>query len=121
METRAAVFRPPQFGGDVVLEFKYASTASLELDLESYVVPTPLCASATVYAANLAETPCSLGEDYNFSKGSHGLSSLRVLMMNDATSSKEMPAAAGAVAAAAVADQMHGPKEERCLAIVLVL
>ncbi|KAG0476940.1 hypothetical protein HPP92_013781 [Vanilla planifolia] len=119
-DARAAVFRPPQFGGDVVLEFKYASTASLELDLESYVVPTPLCASATVYAANLAETPWSLGEDYNFSKGLHGLSSLGGLMMNDATSSKEMPAAAGAVAAAAVADQMHGPKEERCLAIVLV-
>lgn len=32
-----------------------------------------------------------------------------------------MPAAAGAVAAAAVADQMLGPKEDRNLAIVLVL
>lgn len=32
-----------------------------------------------------------------------------------------MPAAAGAVAAAAVADQMLGPKEDRKLAIVLVL
>lgn len=32
-----------------------------------------------------------------------------------------MPAAAGAVAAAAVADQMLGPKEDRHLAIVLVL
>lgn len=31
-----------------------------------------------------------------------------------------MPAAAGAVAAAAVADQMLGPKEDRHLAIVLV-
>ena len=31
-----------------------------------------------------------------------------------------MPAAAGAVAAAAVADQMLGPKEDRNLAIVLV-
>lgn len=31
-----------------------------------------------------------------------------------------MPAAAGAVAAAAVADQMLGPKEHRHLAIVLV-
>jgi hypothetical protein len=31
-----------------------------------------------------------------------------------------MPAAAGAVAAAAVADQMHEPKEHRNLAIVLV-
>lgn len=33
---------------------------------------------------------------------------------------KAMPAAAGAVAAAAVADRMHGPKEDRRLAIVLV-
>jgi len=32
-----------------------------------------------------------------------------------------MPAAAGAVAAAAVADQMMGPKEDRHLAIILVL
>lgn len=32
-----------------------------------------------------------------------------------------MPAAAGAVAAAAVADQMLGPKEDGHLAIVLVL
>lgn len=32
-----------------------------------------------------------------------------------------MPAAAGAVAAAAVADQMLGPKEDRHLAIILVL
>lgn len=33
---------------------------------------------------------------------------------------KDMPAAEGAVAAAAVADQMYGPKEDRKLAIVLV-
>lgn len=32
-----------------------------------------------------------------------------------------MPAAAGAVAAAAIADQMLGPKEDKHLAIVLVL
>lgn len=32
-----------------------------------------------------------------------------------------MPAAAGAVAAAAIADQMLGPKEDRQVAIVLVL
>lgn len=32
-----------------------------------------------------------------------------------------MPAAAGAVAAAAVADQMLGPKEDMHLAIVLVV
>lgn len=35
-------------------------------------------------------------------------------------SQNSMPAAAGAVAAAAVADQMLGPKEDRHLAIVLV-
>jgi 6-phosphofructo-2-kinase/fructose-2,6-biphosphatase len=32
-----------------------------------------------------------------------------------------MPAAEGAVAAAAVADQMYGPKEDRKLVIVLVI
>ena len=32
-----------------------------------------------------------------------------------------MPAAEGAVAAAAVADQMYGPKEDRKLTIVLVI
>ncbi|KAK1321982.1 6-phosphofructo-2-kinase/fructose-2,6-bisphosphatase [Acorus calamus] len=38
----------------------------------------------------------------------------------DSETKKDMPAAAGAVAAAAVADQMLGPKEDRRLAIVLV-
>ncbi|CAH8391644.1 unnamed protein product [Eruca vesicaria subsp. sativa] len=38
----------------------------------------------------------------------------------DAPTKNSMPAAAGAVAAAAVADQMLGPKEDRHLAIVLV-
>lgn len=38
----------------------------------------------------------------------------------DTESKNSMPAAAGAVAAAAVADQMLGPKEDRHLAIVLV-
>ncbi|XP_013604493.1 PREDICTED: 6-phosphofructo-2-kinase/fructose-2,6-bisphosphatase-like isoform X1 [Brassica oleracea var. oleracea] len=38
----------------------------------------------------------------------------------DAQTKNSMPAAAGAVAAAAVADQMLGPKEDRHLAIVLV-
>lgn len=34
---------------------------------------------------------------------------------------KAMPEAAGAVAAAAVADRLHGSKEDRKLAIVLVI
>ncbi|OQU92766.1 hypothetical protein SORBI_3001G405300 [Sorghum bicolor] len=38
----------------------------------------------------------------------------------DSDSKQGMPAAEGAVAAAAVADQMYGPKEDRKLAIVLV-
>ncbi|KAJ0979381.1 hypothetical protein J5N97_014855 [Dioscorea zingiberensis] len=38
----------------------------------------------------------------------------------DTEEKKAMPAASGAVAAAAVADRMHGPKEDRRLAIVLV-
>ncbi|GMP49068.1 hypothetical protein CsSME_00016178 [Camellia sinensis var. sinensis] len=38
----------------------------------------------------------------------------------DTETKNAMPAAAGAVAAAAVADQMLGPKEDRHLAIVLV-
>ncbi|CAN4098714.1 unnamed protein product [Withania somnifera] len=38
---------------------EHGSSASLELDLEHYVVPAPT-ASATVYAANLTETPRSL-------------------------------------------------------------
>lgn len=38
----------------------------------------------------------------------------------DTEEKKAMPAAAGAVQAAAIADRMHGPKEDRKLAIVLV-
>jgi 6-phosphofructo-2-kinase/fructose-2,6-biphosphatase len=38
----------------------------------------------------------------------------------DSEAKQDMPAAEGAVAAAAVADQMYGPKEDRKLAIVLV-
>ncbi|XP_073157486.1 6-phosphofructo-2-kinase/fructose-2,6-bisphosphatase isoform X4 [Henckelia pumila] len=41
-------------------------------------------------------------------------------LKHDSESKNSMPAAAGAVAAAAVADQMLGPKEDRHLAIVLV-
>ncbi|KAL2664958.1 hypothetical protein AAZV13_02G192600 [Glycine max] len=155
------------------------SSASLELDLEHYIVPSPpvSASSAPVYAANLTENPRSLGS------GSASISSstvdgsvsminqpetvkvyqspgmvksqsvgtisplqkeddLRGLLvdrgvgvprlvkssssnaftnLNLVTDTKNsIPAAAGAVAAAAIADQMLGPKEHRHLAIVMV-
>ncbi|KAL6649748.1 hypothetical protein ACP70R_013972 [Stipagrostis hirtigluma subsp. patula] len=43
-----------------------------------------------------------------------------VKITSDSCNQQDMPAAEGAVAAAAVADQMYGPKEDRKLAIVLV-
>ncbi|CAK9314579.1 unnamed protein product [Citrullus colocynthis] len=172
-----------------------SSSASLELDLEHYVVPAPSSNSGLVYAANLTETPRSLtgfGVQFNadgsgntsssresgtigdrsttvkdmtvivpdpskmymgsgmvesksvgtFShlqkQDSHrglfvdrGVGSPRLVksaststffsdLKLDTESKNSMPAAAGAVAAAAVADQMLGPKEDRHLAIVLV-
>ncbi|KAG9453533.1 hypothetical protein H6P81_006437 [Aristolochia fimbriata] len=172
--------------------FENGSSASLELDLEHYVVPPPaICAnSGLVYAANMTENPRSLVGSGNFSNAdvsssnavastkagtfprkdveiiipdsskvistsgmvesksvgtfsplqkqeSHrglfvdrGVGSPRlvksasaVAFTNDLkldTETKTMPAAAGAVAAAAIADQMLGPKEDRKLAIVLV-
>ncbi|XP_022755560.1 6-phosphofructo-2-kinase/fructose-2,6-bisphosphatase-like isoform X1 [Durio zibethinus] len=155
------------------------SSASLELDLEHYVVPAPSISanSGLVYAANLAENPRSLvitgvsvdrpatikemeivipdpskiysGSGMVESKSvgtfsplqkqdSHrglfvdrGVGSPRLVKSASATTfsfdlkldsetKNSMPAAAGAVAAAAVADQMLGPKEDRHLAIVLV-
>ncbi|XP_021278843.1 6-phosphofructo-2-kinase/fructose-2,6-bisphosphatase [Herrania umbratica] len=155
------------------------SAASLELDLEHYVVPAPSTSanSGLVYAANLAENPRSLsltgvsvdrpatikemevvipdpskvysgfGMVESKSVGtfsplqkqdSHrglfvdrGVGSPRLVKSASATTfsfdlkldtetKNSMPAAAGAVAAAAVADQMLGPKEDRHLAIVLV-
>ncbi|XP_020108444.1 6-phosphofructo-2-kinase/fructose-2,6-bisphosphatase isoform X1 [Ananas comosus] len=173
------------------------SAASLELDLEQYVVPAPTTSSGVVYAANLTESPRSLfhtgissksgitsnslhsstkaalssadcsnirkdievtvpepsrafpisgmvesksvGTFSTFQKqdGQRGLfvdrgvGSPRLVksasasafvsdLKLDAEAKKGMPAAAGAVAAAAVADQMHGPKEDCRLAIVLV-
>lgn len=53
---------------DFVLIYQSGSTTSLELDLESYVVPLPTCANPTVYAANLAETPRSAGYNKEFPK-----------------------------------------------------
>ncbi|XAR60753.1 6-phosphofructo-2-kinase [Bertholletia excelsa] len=173
-------------------------SASLELDLEHYVVPAPATSanSGLVYAANLTETPRSLtrtavlsnsevsgsasksckdggiptdqpatikemeilvpdpskvysGSGMVESKSvgtfsplqkqdSHrglfvdrGVGSPRLVrsassttfsidLKLDSETKNAMPAAAGAVAAAAVADQMLGPKEDRHLAIVLV-
>ncbi|XP_038706997.1 6-phosphofructo-2-kinase/fructose-2,6-bisphosphatase-like isoform X1 [Tripterygium wilfordii] len=173
------------------------SSASLELDLEHYVVPAPSTSanSGLVYAANNTETPRSLTRSGVFSNtnslgsGSHslkdrgvsvdrpptikdmevivpdpskvysgsgmvesksvgtfsplqkqdhrglfvdrGVGSPRLVksasastfstdLKLDTETKNTMPAAAGAVAAAAVADQMLGPKEDRHLAIVLV-
>ncbi|XP_020585795.1 6-phosphofructo-2-kinase/fructose-2,6-bisphosphatase [Phalaenopsis equestris] len=101
------------------------SAVSLELDLERYVVPSPTCPSADVYAANLTETPRLLGNNCGFTKcdvSGYSLCSSEVGFdkANHISSDKAMPAAAGAVAAAAIADQMHGPKEDQRLAIVLV-
>lgn len=44
-----------------------------------------------------------------------------VILASDSCHQQDMPAAEGAVAAAAVADQMYGPKEDRKLTIVLVI
>ncbi|KAH8519942.1 hypothetical protein Peur_001719 [Populus x canadensis] len=167
------------------------SSASLELDLEHYVVPAPSISanSALVYAANNAENPRFSNVDgpgnASFSykdsvvsadrpatikqmevvipdpskiySGSgmvesksvgtfsplqkqdghrglfvdRGVGSPRLVKSSsssafssglklDTETKNSMPAAAGAVTAAAVADQMLGPKEDRHLAIVLV-
>ncbi|KAI5576720.1 hypothetical protein BDE02_09G063900 [Populus trichocarpa] len=167
------------------------SPASLELDLEHYVVPAPSTSanSAFVYAANNTENPrfsnvdCPGNASYSFKdsgvsadqpttikemevvipdpskvySGSgmvesksvgtfsslqkqdghrglfvdRGVGSPRVVKSSsssafscdlklDTETKNSMPAAAGAVAAGAVADQMLGPKEDRHLAIVLV-
>ncbi|KAJ8423586.1 hypothetical protein Cgig2_021866 [Carnegiea gigantea] len=168
-------------------------SASLELDLEQYVIPSPAISanSGLVYPANLGENPRSLvssrsisGTIPEFSRSvgtcidrpaateemeaairdpskfsassaagetksvailpplqgqeSHkgtfvdrGVGSPRIVKSPGAgafatnlklgsESKNAMPAAAGAVAAAAVADQMLRPKEDRHLAIVLV-
>ncbi|GMH12546.1 hypothetical protein Nepgr_014387 [Nepenthes gracilis] len=171
---------------------EHGFSASLELDLEHYVVPSPAgYISGLVYAANLAETPRSMSSSTDrFGSASHAFRSgsfsndgstrikeMEVLIPDpsksyshsgivdqksvgtvpplqkqeshigllvdravgsprlvksasantfltdlklDSESKNAIPAAAGAVAAAAVADQMLGPKEDRHLAIVLV-
>ncbi|KAK4492095.1 hypothetical protein RD792_002892 [Penstemon davidsonii] len=187
---------------------EHGSSASLELDLEHYVIPAPTSTnSGQVYAANMTETPRSLRrvgvfpktdgsigalhtvvsvdrpatspamevivpDPASVSSGSglvesksvgtfsllqkqeshrglfmdRGVGSPRLLKSAsavtflvdpksdseaenskpavteavDSEAEKSIPAAAGAVAAAAVADQLLGPKEDRHLAIVLV-
>ncbi|XP_065029925.1 6-phosphofructo-2-kinase/fructose-2,6-bisphosphatase isoform X6 [Musa acuminata AAA Group] len=101
--------------------------STLELDLEHYVVPAPSSSVGVVYAANLTETPRSLVNTGISSKNdassgsSYDSSKAGVFSLDHSNSQKKaMPAAAGAVAAAAVADQMLGPKEDSRLAIVLV-
>ncbi|TKY56497.1 6-phosphofructo-2-kinase/fructose-2,6-bisphosphatase protein [Spatholobus suberectus] len=166
------------------------SSASLELDLEHYIVPSPSisASSALVYAANLAEDPRSLGsgsasissstgdgsvplinqpatvklmevnapdpskvyqspgmvksqsvgtisplqreDDQRGLLVDRGVGSPRLVKSSssntftnlnlDTDTKNSIPAAAGAVAAAAIADQMLGPKEHRHLAIVMV-
>ncbi|KAL2938186.1 6-phosphofructo-2-kinase/fructose-2 6-bisphosphatase, partial [Bienertia sinuspersici] len=145
------------------------SSATLELDLEHYVVPSPATSGnlGLVYPANMAETPsgptvvkdlestmpdpdkvyttASVVEEKPIMNASplqkqeshkglfvdRGVGSPKLVKSASAdtvpANSKDgsenktaMPAAAGAVAAAAVADQMLGPKEDRHLAIVLV-
>ncbi|WCJ34764.1 6-phosphofructo-2-kinase/fructose-2 6-bisphosphatase [Euphorbia peplus] len=170
---------------------EHASSATLELDLEHYLVPAPSTSanSGHVYAANNAENPrfsisitdasgssAYPNKDGTFSvdrpatakeievgitdpskvySGSgmvesksvgtfspvpkqdghrglfvdRGVGSPRLVksassssfdLKPNVESKNSMPAAAGAVAAAAVADRMLGPKEDRHLAIVLV-
>ncbi|TKY56567.1 6-phosphofructo-2-kinase/fructose-2,6-bisphosphatase protein [Spatholobus suberectus] len=146
------------------------SSASLELDLEHYIVPSPSisASSALVYAANLAEDPRSLGsgsasissstgdgsvplinqpatvyqspgmvksqsvgtisplqreDDQRGLLVDRGVGSPRLVKSSssntftnlnlDTDTKNSIPAAAGAVAAAAIADQILGPKEHR--------
>ncbi|EES19095.1 6-phosphofructo-2-kinase/fructose-2,6-bisphosphatase [Sorghum bicolor] len=169
------------------------SAATLELDLEHYVVPSPPTAPPNGYAANLAATPASMIQtgaswtnDILLSDGIQSPSSVSAKLEDRSNnkknieawatdssknsgliesksvgtftplqkldgqkglfvdrgvgspmlpksasacslasgfsfgSAKTMPEAAGAVAAAAVADRLHGSKEDRKLAIVLV-
>ncbi|KAM3691523.1 hypothetical protein ACJW31_08G021900 [Castanea mollissima] len=146
------------------------SSASLELDLEHYVVPAPTSANSgnvvhpskdgsvsTDRPATIKEMEVIVPDSSGVYSGSgvvesksvvtfspsqkqdnhrgllvdRGVGSPRLVksasastftvdLRMDTETKNSMPAAAGAVAAAAVADQMLGPKEDRHLAIVLV-
>ncbi|KAL8150920.1 hypothetical protein V2J09_020728 [Rumex salicifolius] len=171
--------------------YENESSATLDLDIEHYVIPSPASPANSVYAANLAASPrdttfisniqstassssrsssktndqptsskdtylsvLDLSNEYrhsglvesksvgtlpNFQKQEsckgllvdRGVGSFRLVkslsssiiatdLKLDSESKNAIPAAAGAVAAAAVADQMLGPKEDGHLAIVLV-
>ncbi|ONL96985.1 6-phosphofructo-2-kinase/fructose-26-bisphosphatase [Zea mays] len=106
---------------------KNGFASGLELDLDKYVVPTPNMGSGVVYAASLTENPRSLLQTGSSSNNDTTKDILHNSTKGDSslnhyvnTMKQGMPAAEGAVAAAAVADQMYGPKEDRKLAIVLV-
>ncbi|RHN56560.1 putative 6-phosphofructo-2-kinase, Fructose-2,6-bisphosphate 2-phosphatase [Medicago truncatula] len=173
---------------EVQTESENVSSASLELDLEHYVVPAPSSSpnSSAVYAADMTENPRSRNSGYgsnSYSAGddsgyvdqpetemevntlvpsrvyecrklvkslsvgtmstlrkedgqrgpfvdrgvgfprivkSSSLKSFTVDLSLDTDTENSFPAAAGAVAAGAVADQMLGPKEDKHLAIVMV-
>nr|POE60824.1 6-phosphofructo-2-kinase/fructose-2,6-bisphosphatase [Quercus suber] len=147
------------------------SSASLELDLEHYVVPAPTTSansgnvlhpskdgsvsadrpatikelevivpdSSRIYSGSGVVESKSVGtfspsQKQDSHRGllvdrgvgsprlvkSASASTFTVDLRMDTETKNSMPAAAGAVAAAAVADQMLGPKEDRHLAIVLV-
>lgn len=51
------------------------SSATLELDIEHYVVPAPAANAGPVYAANMAETPRSLTRSGMFSRNDSSSSS----------------------------------------------
>ncbi|CAM6041468.1 unnamed protein product [Sphagnum compactum] len=90
---------------------------ALELDLQHYEVPTPTSNMSAVgikYSANGAEDPSKSLLDQTSSGAD--MANFR----DRSVSIKTMPEAAGAVAAAAVADRLLGPREHRQLAIILV-
>ncbi|KAK8946531.1 6-phosphofructo-2-kinase/fructose-2,6-bisphosphatase [Platanthera zijinensis] len=99
-DARPAVFRPPELGDKAIPEYK----VFMKVDVVS---PFDLAASWRAYQENLRPSTVRGIPDISINVASEG-------------GHEAMPAATGAVVAAAVADQMHGPKEDRRLAIVLV-
>nr|CAB3496221.1 unnamed protein product [Digitaria exilis] len=97
-EMRTAVFKLNE--GKDVLECK----VQVETEMLS---PFDLAASWRVYQEYIQPSRVRGANDVTIDTGLEGRA-------------KDMPAAEGAVAAAAVADQMYGPKEDRKLTIVLV-
>jgi hypothetical protein len=80
---------------------------------------TPFClfhSIPIIYISKKTHFPPS----YDILKLSIFVPTFSVILTSDSCHKQDMPAAEGAVAAAAVADQMYGPKEDRKLTIVLV-